>query len=150
MAVAVSEANGKAEPAAALEMVDRLATRHGKKPKTLGSDKGFDSGPYYLELEARGIEPHGAMLDTSRDLSQVRPHERPKVEARLRMRGRLTTEAYRISQRCRKKVEECFGWMKCGAGLARSRHVGRWKLRQQMELAGAAFNLVRMRKLLAA
>lgn len=150
MAVAVSEANGRAEPAAALEMVDRLAARHGKKPKTLGSDKGFDSGPYYLELEARGIEPHGAMLDTSRDLSQVRPHERPRVEARLRMRERLATEAYRISQRCRKKVEECFGWIKCVAGLARSRHVGRWKLRPQMELAGAAFNLVRMRKLLAA
>lgn len=148
MAVTVSEAGGKAEPQAALEMVDELVDRQGKKPKTLGSDKGFDSGPYYLELETRGVEPHCAMLDTTRDLSQVRPHQRARVEARLRMRERLLTDAYRLSQRCRKKVEECFGWMKTVAGLARSRHVGRWKIRQQMELAAAAYNLVRMRKLL--
>jgi hypothetical protein len=63
------------------------------------------------------------------------------------MRERLATEAYRISQRCRKKVEECFGWMKTVAGLARCRHVGRWKLRQQMELAAAAFNLEAVSKL---
>jgi transposase len=149
MAVTVSEANGKAEPAAALEMIDRLEQGHGKKPKTLGSDKGFDSGPYYLELEGRGVEPHSAMLDTSRDLTQVRPHERERVEARLRMRRRLATEVYRISQRCRKKVEEYFGWMKTVAGLARSRYVGRWKIKQKMELAAAAYKLVRMRKLLA-
>jgi transposase len=148
MAIAVSEAGGKAEVAAALEMIDRLADRHGKKPKTLGSDKGFDSGPYYLELEARGVEPHSAMLETTRNLSQVRPHQRAAVEARLRMRQRLSTDVYRISQRCRKKIEECFGWMKTIAGMARSRHVGRWKIRQQMELAAAAYNLVRMRKLL--
>jgi transposase len=150
MAVAVSEAGGRAEPAAALEMIDRLGRRHGKKPKTLGSDKGFDSGPYYLELEARGVEPHSAMIETPPPQAKhLRRGKRPALEARCRMRDRLTTEAYQISQRCRKKVEECFGWMKTIAGLARSRHVGRWKIRQQMELAAAAYNLVRMRKLLA-
>jgi transposase len=149
MAVTVSEAGGKAEPAAALEMIDRLADRHGKKPKTLGSDKGFDSGPYYLELEARGVEPHSAMIETpTPQAKHLRRGKLPALEARRRMRDRLTTEAYQISQRCRKKVEECFGWMKTIAGLARSRHVGRWKIRQQMELAAAAYNLVRMRKLL--
>ena len=66
------------------------------------------------------------------------------------MKGRLASDGYRLSQKCRKKVEECFGWIKTVGGLARSRHVGRWKIRQQMELAAAAYNLVRLRKLLAA
>jgi transposase len=150
MAVTVSEAGGKAEPVAALEMIDRLEHRHGKKPKTLGSDKGFDSGPYYQQLESRGIEPHSAMIDTpTPNPKHLRAGKMPAFEARQRMRERLATEVYRISQRCRKKVEECFGWMKTVAGLARSRHVGRWKIRQQMELAAAAYNLVRIRKLLA-
>lgn len=149
MAVTVTEANGTAEPAAALEMLDRLHQQLGKKPATLGSDKGFDSGPYYLELEARGIVPHSAMIATKPAQERhLRAGKRPAFEARCRMRERLLTAAYRLSQRCRKKVEECFGWIKTVAGLARSRHVGRWKLRQQMELAAAAFNLVRMRKLL--
>ena len=90
------------------------------------------------------------MIATSRDMSQVRPHQRARVEARERMRARLETEGYRLSQRCRKKVEESFGWLKTIAGLARSRWVGRWKLRQQMELSAAAFNLVRLRKLIPA
>ncbi len=54
-----------------------------------------------------------------------------------------------LSQRARKKIEEGFGWCKTIGGLARSRHVGRWKIAQQFELAASAYNLVRMRKLLA-
>ena len=52
-----------------------------------------------------------------------------------------------MSQKCRKKVEEVFGWLKGIAGLGRSRMVGRWKLRQLLEVGAAAFNLVRLRKL---
>jgi hypothetical protein len=63
------------------------------------------------------------------------------------MRRRMGTEAYRLSQRCRKKVEECFGWLKSVAGMGRSQVVGRWKLRQLLEVSAAAFNLVRMRRL---
>lgn len=149
MAVTVTEANGTAEETAALEMLDRLNQRLGKKPVTLGSDKGFDSGPYYLELENRDIVPHSAMIQTKpAQEKHLRAGKRPAFEARRRMRERVLTEAYRLSQRCRKKIEECFGWIKTVAGLARSRHVGRWKLRQQMEIAAAAYNLVRMRKLM--
>ena len=72
---------------------------------------------------------------------------RPGVEARQRMRARLGTEGYRLSQKCRKKIEEGFGWLKSIAGLDRSRVVGRWKLRQLLEVGAAAYNLVRMRSL---
>jgi len=149
LAVAVTEAAGTAEREAALAMLDRLGERHGLKPKTLGTDKGYDGGAFYLELEARGVEPHGAMTKPPRDPGAAPPCHRPKVAARYRMKGRLASDGYGLSQRCRKKVEECFGWIKTVGGLARSRHVGRWKIRQQMELAAAAYNLVRMRKLLA-
>jgi hypothetical protein len=54
-----------------------------------------------------------------------------------------------VSQRCRKKIEEAFGWIKTVATLARTKLVGRWKINQQMHLAAAAYNLVRMRKLAA-
>ena len=63
-------------------------------------------------------------------------------------RRRTQSLGYKISQRCRKKIEELFGWAKTIAGLARTRHIGHWKTNQQAHLAGAAFNLTRMRGLL--
>jgi len=149
MGVTVTPAGGKAEREAALAMLDRLQEVHGQRPKTLGADRGYDSGPFYLELETRGVEPHAAMIATPPPQAEhVRAPRRPAVAARERMRQRLASDAYRISQRCRKKIEESFGWIKNVAGLARSRHVGRWKIVQQMEIAAAAYNLVRMRNLL--
>ena len=75
--------------------------------------------------------------------------DRPLIAARERMRDRMNSTAYAASRRSRKKVEEVFGWMKMIAGLGRSRHVGRWKLKQQVELAAACYNLVRLRNLLS-
>ena len=81
--------------------------------------------------------------------SAIHRENRPKIEARRRMAQRQKQDGYRMSQRCRKKIEEGFGWCKTVAGLARTRLMGRWKINQQIELAAAAYNLVRMRKLLA-
>jgi transposase len=149
LGVTTTEANGKAECQAALCLLDRLKSRHGLSPQSIGADKGYDSGSFYLELEQRGIEPHCAMLRRpDPDPRHIRPFRQDKVAARARMRERLESVGYQISQRCRKKIEEYFGWMKTVAGLGRSRWVGRWKLQQQLELTAAAYNLVRMRKLL--
>ena len=149
-AYAAVRPSGQAEREASLAMLDRLKQVHGKSPRTLGADRGYDSGPYCLELETRGVEPHVAMIATPPAKPEhVRPPRQPAVAARQRMRERLEGDGYRISQRCRKKIEECFGWIKNIAGLARSRHVGRWKIVQQLEIAAAAYNLVRMRNLLA-
>jgi len=119
------------------------------RAQTVGEDRGYDSGPHLLELERRGITPHTALLKTSRDPTTIRFRPWPAFPARRRMRARLKDTAYAVSQRCRKLVEERFGWIKTVAGLARTRRVGRWKIQQQMHWAAAAFNLVRMRKLLA-
>lgn len=151
LGITVTEASGTAERSAALDLVDGLKAAQNRVPKTLGSDKGYDGGAYYRALEERGVEPHGAMIEHRlRSLDEVRPKERADAEARHRMRARQPTEGYRLSQRCRKKVEEAFGWLKTVAGLGRSRVVGRWKLQQLLEVGAAAFNLVRLRSLKAA
>ena len=153
LAVHVDEANGKAEPAAALAMLDHLHRAHGLVPRTLGSDKGYDSGSYLAAVEDRGIEPHTAMrggpVGGAKGTSRLLLKNRPKIAARQRMVERMKSAGYELSQRCRKKVEEPIGWLKTVAGLARSRWVGRWKIEQQMQMSAAAYNLVRMRKLLA-
>lgn len=150
MAVAVSEANGTAECAAALTMIDDLAERQGIKPATMGADKGYDSGPWMIALEERGVVPHTAMR-VGRVGGTVRrwKKELPLIAARQSMADRMCGVGYRLSQRARKKIEEGFGWCKTIGGLSRTRHVGHWKITQQFELAASAYNLVRMRKLLA-
>jgi transposase len=150
MAVAVSEANGRAEPVLACELLDDLRERHGVRARTVGADRGYDRGEHLLQLEKRGITPHVAMVSGTRNPATVKQYQWPAHQARLRMKQRLQGAAYAVSQRCRKKVEECFGWLKTVAGLARTRLVGRWKISQQMHLAAAAFNLVRLRTLLNA
>lgn len=146
--VAVTEANGTAERDAALEMIDRHRAKHGTDPKTLGADAGYDSGEFLLGLETRGIEPHVAMTSTApADPETARGDRLDKIYARLRMKARQQSDGYSISQRVRKKVEECFGWLKTIAGLDKSRWFGRMKLTQHFELSGAAYNLIRMMKL---
>ena len=106
-----------------------------------------------MALEARGIEPHSAMRDEpvggKKGTGYLHRKNRPKLEARRRMAHRMQSLAFEVSQRCRKKVEEPIGWLKTVAHLARSRWVGRWKIQQQMQLAAAAYNLVRLSKCLA-
>lgn len=149
--LAVTEANGKAESEAAIDMIDRYTSKHGRPPKTVGADKGYDNGELLQELEQREIVPHIAMTKNEpADPTTARADRKPGIEARVRMRDRMQTIEYQVSQRTRKKVEECFGWLKTIAGLDRSRWVGRWKLRQYMEIGAAAFNLLRIRKLTAA
>jgi transposase len=146
--IVATEASGTAEGEAALEMIDEAKATHGVKPKTLGADKGFDSGKFLQDVESRGIEPHVPLVKEPRDPASVPQKKlRPGVEARQRMKARQETEGYRLSQKCRKKVEECFGWLKTIAGLDRSRTVGRWKLQQMLEIGAAAFNLVRLQTL---
>ena len=70
--------------------------------------------------------------------------------ARWLVRQEQLRAGFRKSLRRRKLVEEFFGWVKTVAGMRRARHVGREEIRQYLELAAAAYNLVRMKNLLAA
>jgi transposase len=146
--IAATEANGTAEREATLDMLDDLKETHQLVPKTVGGDKGYDDGEFFEKLEGRKIEPHIPLVKDPVDPKTVKHKKRlPGIRARRRMKRRMRTSAYKLSQRCRKKVEECFGWLKSVAGMGRSRVVGRWKLRQLLEVSAAAFNLVRLRRL---
>jgi transposase len=148
LAITVTEANGTAERSAALTMLEEVKATHTLQPATLGADKGFDCGEFFQDLEARGIEPHVPLVKEPCDPKTVVHRQRkPGVAARHRMKARQSSDGYRLSQKCRKKIEEVFGWLKEIAGLGRSRVVGRWKLQQLLDVGAAAFNLVRLRKL---
>ena len=81
---------------------------------------------------------------------RVTPHvaqnlERPGGSA---IDGRTTQHpGYAISQRKRKRVEECFGWLKTIALLRKLRHRGIFKVGWVFTFAAAASNLVRLRNL---
>ncbi len=147
MGVRVDEASGTAERENTLAMLDHLERRHGVRPSTLGADKGYDAGPFLVELERRWVEPHVAIKAGKIDPLGDRSDE--GTWARWFVRSEQRRAAFRKSQRRRKLVEEFFGWAKTVAGMRRARHVGREKIRQCFELAAAAYNLVRMKNLLA-
>jgi hypothetical protein len=57
---------------------------------------------------------------------------------------------YTTSQRIRKRIEEIFGWIKTTGNFKRSRLKGIRKTQFAAHLVGAAYNLLRIGKLLAA
>jgi transposase len=126
-------ASGHAERRAALALVTPHAD--APPPVTLGADKGYDSADFVRELRDRAVTPHVAQNTSGR---------------RSAIDGRTTRHpGYALSQRIRKRVEEAFGWAKTVAGLRKMRHRGLLKVDWQFTLAMAAYDLVRLPKLLA-
>jgi transposase len=129
----VFQANGTAERDAALAMLAQLP---GTKPVTVGGDKGFDTFGFVEECRNLRVTPHVAQNQTRRGGSGID--------------GRTTRHAgYALSQKKRKRIEECFGWLKTIALLRKVRHRGAGKVHWIFSFACAAYNLVRMRNLLA-
>jgi len=130
----VFQANGTAERDAALIMLERLPAT---QTVTVGGDKGFDTHGFVEECRNLRVTPHVAQN-----------HARPGGSA---IDGRTTRHAgYALSQRKRKRIEECFGWLKTIALLRKVRHRGVCKVHWIFTLACAAYNLVRLRNLAAA
>lgn len=151
LAVEVNSPLGNSEATTALSLIDRIKKRFRIAPKTVGADKGYDQAPFLEALEKRHIRPHVAVKDgiIGGETPWYREQNKRSIEVRQRMRRRTRTIGYQISQRCRKKIEEMFGWTKVIGGLARTRLIGHWKTNQQAHIAGAAFNLIRLRSLSA-
>lgn len=65
--------------------------------------------------------------------------------------GRTTRHSgYAVSQRIRKRIEEAFGWIKTVAGQEKTKLRGRDRVGWAFTFAAAAYNLVRLPKLIAA
>lgn len=141
--VRIDAADGKAERRSALAMLARYRRRHGRSPRTLGADAGYDDGEFLLELEKAGVTPHVAMRRGKPKAKDER------AEARRRAARRIGQVGYELSQRVRKRVEQVIGWAKTVAGQARTRFVGRARIEMDAIIAGAAYNLLRMTRLVA-
>jgi transposase len=129
-----TRASGHAERLAALHLIEPYAGRAQRV--TVGADKGFDAQDFVAELREVNAIPHVARNDNGR---------------RSAIDGRTTRHpGYAVSLRIRKRIEEAFGWAKTVAGLRKARHCGLPKIDWQFTFAMAAYNLVRLPKLLAA
>lgn len=135
----LTEATGTAEREAALAMLDRLD--RSKRRITLGADKAYDVAAFVGDLRRRKVTPHIARND---HLTKTGKRRCSAID------GRTTHHpGYAISQRLRKRVEEVFGWIKTTAVLRQTHHRGTRRVDWMFTLRAAAYNLVRMPKLLA-
>lgn len=142
MEIGVAAADGHAERRMAERLLRRFRRRHGRRPQTLGADRGYEAGTFLHQVEsALGVTPH-VPLSATRVTSPG-----PAGDARRRALERAKTLGYRLSQRARQKVEQIFGWWKQAGGLRKVRHVGRWKIQQHAYLWAAAYNLLRLANL---
>jgi hypothetical protein len=137
----VSQATGTAERETALTLVER---HRGPSPRriTLGADKAYDVAAFVQDLRERSVTPHVAIDGHVRKSGTPR---RTAVDRRT-----LRHPGYAISQVCRKRIEEVFGWIKTSAGLAEVKVRGRDRVDAAFTMALAAYTLIRLPKLLEA
>jgi len=130
----LTEAGGHAERVAALHMIEPRADR--PHAITLGADKAYDTQDFVNELRSMRVTPHVAQNIKGR---------------RSAIDGRTTRHAgYRASLRIRKQIEEAFGWIKTIAGQNKTKFRGRDRVGWAFTFAAAAYDLVRLPKLMAA
>lgn len=128
----LTPADGHSERNAALAMIEPLANR--PTGITLGADKGYDASVFVNELRAMNVRPHVTQNTNGR---------------RSAIDGRTTRHpGYAVSQRIRKRIEEAFGWMKTVAGQRKTKFRGVERVGWSFAFAAAAYNLIRLPKLI--
>lgn len=128
----VTPATGHGERDAALVMIEALPGRHRV---TVAGDTGYNTREFVAELGRLQVTPHLAQAATDR---------------RRAIDGRTTRHrTYQISQQKRKLVEQGFGWIKTVGGLRKLRHRGGALVTWTFTFTAAAYNIVRLRRLLA-
>ena len=129
---ALTQASGRAEVEAGLALLARERAR-GRGHMTVGADRGYDTRDFVSKARSLRITPHVAAK-----------RKGGAVDGRT-----MSWPGYDVSLRRRKIVEECFGWLKDTGNLRKLRHRGQRKVAALFAFACAAYNLVRMRRLLA-
>jgi IS5 family transposase len=109
----------------------------GDKRITVAGDKGYDTKGFVEQCRERNVTPHIAQnINKQRDSA---------------IDGRTTRHAgYRVSQVVRKRVEEIFGWMKTVGNFRKTRYRGLNRTELASYMVGAAYNLIRIAKLMQA
>lgn len=135
IALRMDEADGRAERRNALEMLDENLP--GNWQVTVGADKGYDTRDFVAGCRERSVTPHVAQSVHRRGGSAI--------DART-----TRQPGYAISQRFRKRIEEVFGWMKTVGNFRKTRFRGFGPNQIAAYMIGAAYNLLRVARLLVA
>jgi transposase len=128
----LTRVSGHAERLAAVDMVQHRADR--PRAVTLGGDRCYDAADFVEELRTLNVRPHVAQNTSGR---------RSAIDKRT-----TRHPGYAASQRIRKRIEEAFGWMKSVAGLRQTKLRGLAKVDWAFTFAAAAYDLVRLPKLI--
>ena len=128
----VDQADGQAERRNALTMLERVADA---RRITVGGDKGYDVRGFVESCRQMRITPHVAQ--------NIEHVGGSAIDART-----TRSAGYLISQRKRKLVEEIFGWAKTVGNFRKTRLIGLAKNKLAGFMVAAAYNLVRIAKLL--
>ena len=145
----LTQATGTAEPEAALAMLEALPDAGHQ---TVGADKAYDTA-FVASSRAAGVTPHVAQNITPS--SGYSTSFAAGTLASLAHRGsnidgRTTRHAgYRVSQVIRKRIEEANGWIKEVGGMAQTKLRGVKRVEWMFVFKAAAYNLIRLPRLLA-
>ena len=144
VAAEATRSETRAERDAALRMVDRTVPgkeqRSPRRPEqtiTLGADAQYQDGVFIEALRERAVAPHVAEY-VAGNLGKNALSDAERLDER---RG--------ISQRKRKLIERVFGWSKLDRGLRQVKLRGLDRVDWFYRLAIAAYNLMRMRRLIS-
>jgi transposase len=126
-------ASGTAEREAAVAMIEVIPGQHRI---TVGFDKAYDAKDFVADVRGLGATPHVTQNDKAR---------------RSAIDGRTTRHpGYQVSLHVRKRIEEVFGWMKTIGGQRKTRYRGTPRVGWMFTLSAAAYDLIRLPKLLGA
>ena len=109
--------------------ISMLAGQSIRPGQTIGADKGYVTGDFVIGCRTFGVTPHVAAKKVGSAID-----------------GRTTGKAgYAVSQRKRKQLEECFGWMKTFGLMDKLRHRGRPNVSWMFRLTATAYNITRLK-----
>ena len=130
----VTHADGTGERAAALAMLDTVP---GKKPKSIGADKAYDTRDFVADCRQRNVTPHVARNDTRRGGSAIDARTTRHI-------------GYELSQTIRKRIEEHFGWGKTVGHIRQTVYRGLRRVDQHFKLTMTASNIIRIARMACA
>jgi hypothetical protein len=131
-----TQADGYAERDAGVVMLRRQRRRAPGRRRTVGADKGYDVREFVDRIRALALTPHIAQ-------NLKRPGG-SAIDARTTRHS-----GYAMSQHARPRVEPAFGWLKTIGWMRKVKFRGLEKVDWLFVFASAAFNLIRLPKLLA-
>ena len=136
----LGEASGTAEREAALDMLNRHSPGSSRRV-TLAADKDYDVASFIDRLRQMAVTPHIARNDT---VTKIGKRPRSAIDRRT-----TRHPGYAASPRVRWRTEEALGWAKTIGCMVKTKLSGTARNAFKFTLTMAAYNLIRMPRLVA-